>query len=481
MPKKPPPNAYYFFMRDWKEREERLGRRFENGMKDVAVLASDDWKHLSPVEKERYNKIAKEHRNDPRPNIPKQQEKRFNSFGVSFAQIEREKQDKASKIQMTKDFVFKFVDDLSIEDLKQHAFYLIHVNYFCKTDHDEYLPAEIAISEFSLLRGVHKFFHRFLSPGQIPTGYACEVKEHSDKYHRIPFNYTQNMDKLDEVYFSVQEFMKGKFGPSEQTPPLFTLSDNIFDNTSTSAVKKTLQRLWESANYGPDLHGRWEDEFGVYSLAQLLFEIKRKILDGSHGVLPFPNDVLADAELRKDLYHFRSEMACKFHQVEDNLAFCSQSYVIRWAHIIRDHCCQHLGITDTALPKSYDCDIREFVDMSSLNLNQDDDFDDTRSTRSGYTSISCTTEKSVGFSSVKSARTEKTEMSSPSVAPSTSTGTSWASAISQPKPASSVKTSWATASANQPQKAPIFDNKNFPSLGCGRGRVPLEKRNPSLK
>lgn len=53
-----------------------------------------------------------------------------------------------------------------LEDLKEHAFYLIHVNYFCKTDHDEYLPAEIAISEFSLLNGVHKFFHRFLSPGR---------------------------------------------------------------------------------------------------------------------------------------------------------------------------------------------------------------------------------------------------------------------------------------------------------------------------
>lgn len=60
-----------------------------------------------------------------------------------------------------------------------------------------------------------------------------------------------------------------------------------------------------------DTYGTWDGEFGVYSLAQLLFEIKRKILDGTSGTLPFPNDVLADAELRKDLYHFRSEMACK--------------------------------------------------------------------------------------------------------------------------------------------------------------------------
>ncbi|XP_065209163.1 protein maelstrom homolog [Planococcus citri] len=480
MPKKPPPNGYYFFMKDWKAREERFGRRFPNGMKDVAIHASEDWKNLPPQEKERYNKIAKDHRHDPRPNVPKAEEKRYNSFGVSFAELERQRQEKDARIKQSKDFLFNLVNSMTIDDLKEHPFYLIHVNYFCKTDHDEYLPAEIAISEFSLLNGVHKYFHRFLSPGTIPTGYACEVKEHSDKYHRIPFNLTRNMDKFDEVYAQLREFMKGKFVTFDN-PPLFTLTDNVFDNTSTSAVKKTLERLWESAHYGPDTYDTWESEFGVYSLAQLLFEMKRKILDGNpNGILPFPNDVLADAELRKDLYHFRSEMACKFHQVEDNLAFCSQSYVIRWAHIIRDHCCHYLGIDTAALPKTYVCDANDLGDLVEDMSLRDDDFNDAKSTLSGYTTVSYATERSVGFSSVKSV---KTDTSSPgSLAPSStlSTATSWASAISQPKPPSSVaSSSWATAS--QPKKAPTFDNKNFPSLGCGRGRVPLQKRNPSTK
>lgn len=101
-------------MREWKEREERFGRRFPNGMKDVAIHASDDWKNLSQIEKERYNKIAKEHRHDPRPNIPKQQEKRFNSFGKSFAQLEREQQEKEDRIKQTKEYVYKLVKNMSI-------------------------------------------------------------------------------------------------------------------------------------------------------------------------------------------------------------------------------------------------------------------------------------------------------------------------------------------------------------------------------
>ena len=124
MPKKPPPNGYYFFMKDWKEREERLGRRFPNGMKDVANEASDDWKNLSPAEKERYNRIAKEHRHDPRPNIPKKQERRFNSQGVSLAQIEREQQEKEARIRQTKDHVFNLVNNMSIGTIS--SFFVIN-------------------------------------------------------------------------------------------------------------------------------------------------------------------------------------------------------------------------------------------------------------------------------------------------------------------------------------------------------------------
>lgn len=59
------------------------------------------------------------------------------------------------------------MSSFSLEELKVHNFYLIHVNYFCKTDHNEYFPAELAISEFSLLNGVQKVFHRFLHPGRL--------------------------------------------------------------------------------------------------------------------------------------------------------------------------------------------------------------------------------------------------------------------------------------------------------------------------
>lgn len=43
--------------------------------------------------------------------------------------------------------------------------YLIHVNYFCKTDHDVYYPAELAVVKFNLKQGVRGLFHRYIDPG----------------------------------------------------------------------------------------------------------------------------------------------------------------------------------------------------------------------------------------------------------------------------------------------------------------------------
>lgn len=43
MPKKPPKNAFFFFMLYVKQKEEARGRRFVNGMADVSAVASELW------------------------------------------------------------------------------------------------------------------------------------------------------------------------------------------------------------------------------------------------------------------------------------------------------------------------------------------------------------------------------------------------------------------------------------------------------
>lgn len=63
MPQKKAPrqNSYFFFMRDFKRREEAKGVRFPLGLKDVSTFASDEWKNLPQYEKDRYKQMAEEY------------------------------------------------------------------------------------------------------------------------------------------------------------------------------------------------------------------------------------------------------------------------------------------------------------------------------------------------------------------------------------------------------------------------------------
>lgn len=113
MPKKQVRNGYYYFMLEYKSREERAGRRFHNGMADVATLASDEWKALAPEVKEYYNNYAKDMKKGVvRGDAQANPENKFNAQGKSFAQIDRENKAKRDKINEIKHFVVNFVKSL---------------------------------------------------------------------------------------------------------------------------------------------------------------------------------------------------------------------------------------------------------------------------------------------------------------------------------------------------------------------------------
>lgn len=113
MPKKPPKNGYFYFMQDFKAEEESHGRRFPGGMAEVAEAAAEPWKQLSFEKKEYYNKYAKDNRHlEKRETCAKSLENKFNSMGISFAQIEREQAEKARKQEEIRKFLGNFVRNL---------------------------------------------------------------------------------------------------------------------------------------------------------------------------------------------------------------------------------------------------------------------------------------------------------------------------------------------------------------------------------
>lgn len=51
-------------------------------------------------------------------------------------------------------------------ELMTVPFYFISFQTLCKTHDEEYLPAEIAIIEYSIEKGITKNLHRFIEPGR---------------------------------------------------------------------------------------------------------------------------------------------------------------------------------------------------------------------------------------------------------------------------------------------------------------------------
>lgn len=51
-----------------------------------------------------------------------------------------------------------------LKKLETENYYFVMVNYFVK---DIYVPAELAIAQFSLQGGVHRIFHTLINPGNV--------------------------------------------------------------------------------------------------------------------------------------------------------------------------------------------------------------------------------------------------------------------------------------------------------------------------
>lgn len=110
--------------------------------------------------------------------------------------------------------------------MENERFIFISVNYFTKSiNGNVYLPAEIALSEYSLKDGITKKFHTHINPGENIFGHGFAAKQHSESTHNLPLppNAIGETD-LDKIYQQILEFLK--VGGST-LPPLYTLPDQI--------------------------------------------------------------------------------------------------------------------------------------------------------------------------------------------------------------------------------------------------------------
>lgn len=321
-------NGFMMFMIEMRPRLEADGHTFPNGLMDVHPVCTPLWNNLTTEQKAIYNQRAK--------GGPMVKEEKMDSLGVPLAWKEREEQKKI--IEKTQ--VFQKIEDLvsyfhSQGTLENNYFHLAHFNIAVATDEGEYPPCELAIVKFSLLNGITSTIHEFVDPGQLRLGYAYEAGLHSEKTHRIP---ACGFKLFNKNYVAIANSIKNILRqPDGGFAPLFLVDEDMAKAVYILdwLIEKSCQldRSYDSCN-----------PFKIYSLNKLFYELRR-YANLNNPRLKFTSTTQVAEYFGSGMFQFSPNMACQWHEDQDNVTFCSLTRVRNYAYTISDMCCDYYGLT----------------------------------------------------------------------------------------------------------------------------------------
>ncbi|XP_057335273.1 protein maelstrom homolog [Microplitis mediator] len=321
-------SGYYYFMLDFKKRQENSGRKIHSLQQiQQDERCGEEWRALSDAERKRYNDKAKERRANG--------EEKLTGLGESLKVVEKQQNDQLRYEMTMKQYINDLVEQaIHFDDLDKISFYFIHVNwYYTKTDKDtnvvDYHPAEFAVVEFTLNDGAKRTYHEIIKV-VIETGYTREAMEHSDATHKIDIDHKGNPTDYKELYYKLFSFLSSQSGPKEKLPVLYT------SRKMKNVVPCLLKRMADAA-------GVPHDTFNLYSLEYLFGTLMMRLNEN------FPEESnrasLAEAELEKDAFIYTPNIECSYHRgIEGTGEYCSHSIVTQWGYTLCDYCCQLLNI-----------------------------------------------------------------------------------------------------------------------------------------
>ncbi|XP_052900830.1 protein maelstrom homolog [Anopheles moucheti] len=320
MPKK---SAFYYFMIEFKKRENGKGLKFPN-MVAVAHHAGKEWEKMDGVQREPYvqqaqaaNGISNSGGGGP-----------LNSLGIPMSLIDEKLHEKEAMTERKKHLIAERVKrSEAVKALEKEEFYIISMTYFGCTLKGVYLPAELGMVKYSLQDGVKDRKHLYINPGEIPLGAAYSVHCHTEKTHKLPIPSnawgTSSNDEVSEVLLS---FLAAK----DNILQLYT------DENSLPSVESMLRGI---------LKGHIKDEqLYVCPLPELFFNLKQAAELRFMTKSTFPSALTAQYILQMDCFVFTKGISCDYHEGEYNLQHCALSQATRWAYTISKYCCLEMGI-----------------------------------------------------------------------------------------------------------------------------------------
>ncbi|XP_076236936.1 protein maelstrom homolog [Calliopsis andreniformis] len=449
-------NAFYFFMLEWKRKQEKKGRVFPNGLKDISNNPdlNEEWRNLPKQQKGYYEAQAKESKIQAQGALTKK-----TALGESIDEVyeseKREQEFHQNMLQYIESVVSMGTQHNNLEKIK---FIFIHVNWFYKREIGinkyDFCPAEFAIAEFSLENGIENMYHEIIN-AKIPLGWRRDAYETSMETHKIPVELKVGEENFALMYDKLIAILKAN-KTGNKFPPLYTAKDmNI-------AVESLLKRMTEAAK-------KSTDDFVIYSLEALFGALRnaatQKVDDCS---IPL---VIAEIEFGKDIFVSEQNLECSYHKnIDGTSQYCSMAVVKRWGFTICDHCCEFLNIP---MIKGIHCPVSEShikssveenieVHMNKLNINE-------QCKMVSMTGVSEDYRRRVSERSYQEEQRRRNECKPLEIIDHSKFNT--ISNVSIPgRPLRLPKTK-SRAVSEMPENLPSFNASDFPPMG-GRGTVP---------
>ncbi|XP_043281378.1 protein maelstrom 2 [Venturia canescens] len=327
MPKKPARNAFWFFMAEWKTKEERNGRSFPNGFRDVQACprCNEAWRALTAEEKAPYVNKAKKAKANP------EYGKQTNT-GEFIDLVEKEEQNEYDfKLNMESHIRNIISEAKKYKQLQTLRFSFIHMNHYYMRKPDtgpvDYCPAEFAIGEFSIQNGLSRHYHEIIRT-TLHLGYTREAMEVSEKTHMLNWDLPIGEGDWAIMYHKVKNFLE-PLQENDKLPPIY-------------ASKKISHLLPSLFRRMADAVGQNPGKFVVYSLESLYGHILRAVSDHPESRVL---SILAETQLEKEIYAYTPNIECDYHKTLDGKGqFCSLSVIRQWAFEFCDQSCKPLGV-----------------------------------------------------------------------------------------------------------------------------------------
>lgn len=317
-------------MLDLQDKYPKQGMK-KPSLSEMVSIASPKWNALTPQEKDKYNRKAKESKGNKDAF-----EGKYTSDGIPIVQLQKEILEQEQEKEDMKLFVQDKIEQLgSIGNIAEADFYIMGFNILCATDDGTYLPNEVGIVKYSLNHGIQDIFHKFINPGPIPVGYTSDAKAHSETTHQIPIIGFEEGDlNYAGIYHDIKRFTRAKNGDNGL---IFCFREQLEQNDGC------LQWL-HCKSYSQE-----KQQLFLADITYLLIELAAVVNQ------PYSSEALAEDVLIQHHFDYCSNTMCKFHEDRDN-PHCALAYSQRLCFLLSDALCQKydIAVTERHMPERLD-------------------------------------------------------------------------------------------------------------------------------